>query len=492
MAVFLTVSLALLLNAASVFSLAQVPQAANSQNPSSPSAEIQKIERSLKENRPQDAQADAQGWVAMQPNDPLAWTYLGMANARLQAIPQAIDAFERAISLAPADARPYLNLALLYAETNQLDKSIALYQTGLALDNRNSMAYYNYGKLLMLRNRAAEASEALKRSVAINPQNMAARSALVEALLRANQRDEARSQVRSLLESDTTPIPAMVSLGSIFIRAGELGEAQTVLNRALSRNPNLAPAYVALSKLYIALRDYTKAIDSARQAVTLAPTSLEAHLALAEAWISAKDHPQALDYLLKVQSQFQDSAAFQYTLGIAQFGAHRPQQAIACFKKAIRRDPRLDVAHFLLGNAFLYTGDLDEAEKSLRTAIALNPNPVLYYNCLARVYEQKGEAFKDAALETTKEVLALDPKDVEARERLDRWSKAESDLPRARALLEQLVHDSPSDISAHQLLADVYYRLNLRQEGDREQQAIRKLEGEAQPPRRSAHEPGSP
>jgi tetratricopeptide (TPR) repeat protein len=272
----------------------------------------------------------------------------------------------------------------------------------------------------------------------------------------------------------------LVSLGALLVRGGELEQAENVLNRALSRDPNLPAVHLALSRLYLGLRDYPKSISAARQAVTLAPKSLEAHLALAEALITAKQHVQALDHLLKVQLQFQDSAAFQYTLGIAQFGVHRYQQAIACFKKAVRRDPKLDLAHFLLGNASLSTGDLEQAENSLKAAIALNPKNVLYYNYLARVYEQKGGEFKATAVETTRQALALDPKDIESRERLAKWAKEEGDLPQARSLLEEVIRDSPSYISARVLLASVYYRLNLRREGDEQQEAVRKLEAEAQ------------
>jgi tetratricopeptide (TPR) repeat protein len=480
--------LSLLLGLISPPGLAQAPQPGSSDQSTLPAAEMQAMEKALREGRFRDAQAKAQDRLANHPNDALAWTYLGVANVRLQQIPAAVEAFEKAISFAPEDSRPYLNLALLYAATDQLDKATTYYQKGLALDDHNVTAHYNYGKLLLAKGRLPEATEALKRAVQISPKDAEIRIALVEALLRSRQADEARSQVQSLLQPDTTPALALVSLGALLLRAGELGQAQTVLNRALLRDPNSPAVHLVFSRLHIALRDYPKAISAAQQAVGLAPKSLEAHLALAEAFISAKQQVQALNHLLEVQLQFQDSAAFQYTLGIAQFGAHRYQQAIACFKKAVRRDPKLDLAHFLLGSACLSTGDLEIAENSFKTAITLNPKNVLYYNYLARVYEQKGGEFKTAATETTRQALALDPKDVESRERLAKWAKEDGDLPQARSILEEVIRDSPSYISARVLLASVYYRLNLRREGDEQQEAVRKLEAEAQ--KRDRRPPG--
>ena len=46
--------------------------------------------------------------------------------------------------------------------------------------------------------------------------------------------------------------------------------------------------------------------------------------------------------------------------------------------------------------------------------------------------------------------------------------------------MEEVVRDDPSFISARVLLANVYYRLKLRGEGNEQQQAVRNLEAQAQ------------
>jgi cytochrome c-type biogenesis protein CcmH/NrfG len=134
----------------------------------------------------------------------------------------------------------------------------------------------------------------------------------------------------------------------------------------------------------------------------------------------------------------------------------------------------------LLGQSSLNAGELDEAEANLKAAIRLKPKNTIYYNYLAQVYEQKGSSFHWAALDITRKVLALDPKDIESRERLAKWAKEEGDLQRARSLLEAVVAEAPTEIPARVLLASVYYRLNLREEGDEQTQAVRVLEAEAQ------------
>jgi tetratricopeptide (TPR) repeat protein len=451
------------------------------------SAALGHIASDLEAGRFLEAESKSRALVKSQPNNVLAWTYLGMASVRLGQAQQGIQAYERAIALNPKDTRLYFDVALLYASKNDLGMAIDRYQKGLSLEDRNGTAYYNYGRLLTSQGRFPEAIAALNRAVEINPIDTEARTALVEVLLLAKQRREAADQVRVFLETSRVPARALVSLGALLGRSGEAELAKTVLTRALSISPDSSEAHVELSKVCLALNQYPSAVRAAKRAVELNPASLETNLALAETFISGRRDPEAVELLSKVQSRFEHSAAFQYTLGVAEYRAGRHQPAIAALKKAVQLDPGLDLAHFLLGQISLTAGELEQAEASFKAAVSLRPKSVLYCNYLARVYEQQGSQFHQAAVELTKRALALDPKDVDSKERLAKWAKEEGDLPRARALLEQVVAEAPGQISARVLLASVYYRLNLRKEGDEQQKVIRSLEAEAQKQPRPAN-----
>ena len=76
--------------------------------------------------------------------------------------------------------------------------------------------------------------------------------------------------------------------------------------------------------------------------------------------------------------------------------------------------------------------------------------------------------------------LFRDSADVDARHRLAKWAMEDGDLARARSLLEAVVRDAPSFGPARVLLAKVYYRLNLRQQGREQEQVAKRLEAESQ------------
>jgi tetratricopeptide (TPR) repeat protein len=438
---------------------------------------IEEVEADLRQGRFDAALTKARALTQAEPRNALAFTFLGMASLHLNQLDQARSAFERSIQLDAADPRPHLNLALLYASGNQLDKAIHSYQQGLALDHRNPTAHYNLGRLLLTSGRFVEAAKALEESLQLRGGDAEARIALVEALLGAGQRDHARSQAELCLQS-SLPAEMVMRLGAALVRGNETALAETALERARTAAPNSPAVYIELSRLRSTLKQHEGAVLAARHAVKLAPQALEGYLALAEALIGGKRHLEAVDTLSEVQSQFQSSASFHYTLGVAQSGAHLPQPAIESLERAVNLDPRYDVAQFLLGIAYYRVGNLEKAERAFLAATALNSRNATYFTYLARLYEQKGPQYETQARQATLRAVALDPNEAESNLRLAKWAIAEEDLARARSILEVVVAGHPQVITARVLLAKVYSRLKLTDEAGQQQRVIETLEAE--------------
>jgi tetratricopeptide (TPR) repeat protein len=55
---------------------------------------------------------------------------------------------------------------------------------------------------------------------------------------------------------------------------------------------------------------------------------------------------------------------------------------------------------------------------------------------------------------------------------------AEGKLDRARTVLEDLLKQSPQFLEAHVSLAQVYYRLKRKEDGDREREIVQRLKAE--------------
>ncbi len=102
-----------------------------------------------------------------------------------------------------------------------------------------------------------------------------------------------------------------------------------------------------------------------------------------------------------------------YFSGLAAHDAGEFPEAIACFEKALSRDPKHDWSWLLLGHAWSVLGRDDKAEGCFHACIALQPERFMgYYNRGLCHYRKK--QYAEAAADFTK-VLALEPELRKAR-----------------------------------------------------------------------------
>jgi Flp pilus assembly protein TadD len=96
----------------------------------------------------------------------------------------------------------------------------------------------------------------------------------------------------------------------------------------------------------------------------------------------------------KVAVALQPDSPFAHNqLGIAWRAMHNWGEAEASARRAIelgKKYPKYAGAHAGLGNVMLDKGDLDGAEASYRTAIAIDPDSPIYYN-MGLVYDRRGD-----------------------------------------------------------------------------------------------------
>jgi len=112
--------------------------------------------------------------LKIQPSYPKATENLGLCFEALQEIPNAIDAYERAIQLekdgkTPPSEDPYVEYALLLAKQADLAKSIDLLREGLRRNPRSTRANFELGRVLFKADQIAEAEPFLLASSKLDP-----------------------------------------------------------------------------------------------------------------------------------------------------------------------------------------------------------------------------------------------------------------------------------------------------------------------------------
>jgi len=219
-----------------------------------------------------------------------------------------------------------------------------------------------------------------------------------------------------------------------------LGDQQAV-DKLLKQHPAAA---AAISDLYVAAEDWERAIAEYRKAITDQP---------ADGALSAK------------------LALSHNNLGVALSRKGQWDEAIACFREAIKVNPKNAVAHINLGFALSRKGQLDEAIPCCRKAIELDPKDGRAHLMLGQALLGKrryGEA-RDASARALELLPQNDPSRTAASRQVqtcERLLTIEARLPRLlngedkpadnaeRLDFAQLAHDHKHFAAAARLWAE--------------------------------------
>jgi predicted Zn-dependent protease len=159
------------------------------------------------------------------------------------------------------------------------------------------------------------------------------------------------------------------------------------------------------------------------------------------------------------------------------------------FERAIQLNPKLPTLRAWYGRTWLRLGEIENARKAFEGELEINPADFesnLYLGVLLR---KDGKL--DEALAHLRRASQARPKDAGVRYLIGSVFMATGKIAEAQQLLEAVVKEVPDFVEAHVLLARAYYRLNRKEDGDRHQAIIQKLNAERQAKQPGAQEAGT-
>jgi cytochrome c-type biogenesis protein CcmH/NrfG len=250
------------------------------------------------------------------------------------------------------------------------------------------------------------------------------------------------------------------------------------LQDTVKRYEESPEAHAGLGKLLLDRNELEEAVRELGRAAQLSPDTPAYSLGLAEALLLWKHYTPALQFLEAVRPKFGTLPDFRYKRGLAFYGLYRYPEALVEFEALVKERPRADLVWFFLGNTWLATGKLENAETSYRQAIALNQHNASYYAALGLLLRQSEENRLPEAIETLRRALTLDPSDYQSQKELALCYERSGNMNGAETLLEQVAREHPHFSEAHVALARVYYKLHKKPEGEREKEVVAQLEAE--------------
>jgi tetratricopeptide (TPR) repeat protein len=287
--------------------------------------------------------------------------------------------------------------------------------------------------------------------------------------------DEALASLNEISKSNPAAKNLAHEFGVVYYRKGDYLNAVTSLQRAIAENPNDAEATQLTGLALYLSQKPAEAIPYLEKVQSWFPSAnVDAAYILGVAYIQTKNYANARAAFAKMFQVPPDSAAaYLFTARLLlryDFGPIAEEYG----KKAVELDPKLPLAHQLLGELYLYQSKIPEASAQLQQELAINPcNPVAYYK-LADAYSRIQKF--DEAEKLLQRSIWLDSTSTGPYILMGKVlaKKGETELA-VRSLQRALAMD-PTNPVAHHLLGQAYRDLGRSEDAERELKLAAQLE----------------
>ena len=316
------------------------------------------------------------------------YAHLGAAYIGLKAYPEAIDALQNAIALDADLVDAHYNLGYAYVEQGHYDQAIPHLERAIAIAPNLKRAHYNLAR-------------AYRESG-----NLEAATHAVTETLRLDANYQRAHELANLIKQ------AHYNKGITYLNDERYSEAITAFQNAITLDPDFTTAHYNLGLTYLKMETYSRAVDALQKTITLDRSYKAAHHTLALAYLGQQELGKAREAArdaLKLDVNYQPARSLleaidpsftppetqsatppereqpiqqqsvakprqetHYELGIAYRDSKMHTEAIAEFRKAIDMDPDFAVAYMGLGEVYLETGRLDDAETAANAALRID------------------------------------------------------------------------------------------------------------------------
>ena len=318
------------------------------------------------------------------------YAHLGAAYIRLKAYQEAIDALQNAIALDADLVDAHYHLGYAYVEQGHYDQAIPHLERAIAIAPNLKRAHYNLAR-------------AYRESG-----NLEAATHAVTETLRLDSNYQRAHELANLIKQ------AHYNRGITYLNDERYSEAITAFQNAITLDPDFTTAHYNLGLTYLKMETYSRAVDALQKTITLDRSYKAAHHALALAYLGQQELGKAREAArdaLKLDANYQPARSLleaidptftppesqtptpsepeqpahqqidvkpkqetHYELGIAYKDAKMYTEAIVEFQKAIDLEANFVSAHTGLGEIYLETGRLDDAENAANTALRIDAN----------------------------------------------------------------------------------------------------------------------
>src|SRR5947207_1634861 len=311
----------------------------------------------------------------------------------------------------------------------------------------------------------------------------------------------AQSAVTESAQSTSDPASREFSRSRQLIQQGKYDEAISELQRMSSSRPGMKGLSHELGVAYYKKADYQRAIDllthalredvadsEATQLLGLSyylsgkpgeaiprlekvqgwfpRANVDASYILGQCYIQTKDYPHARQAFAKMFDLPADSAASYLLTARMLFRQEFEPVAREYAQEAIALDPKLPLAHFLLGEIHLFQSQVPEAIAHFQQELAIDPGNAATYYKLADAYSRV-QKFDDSERLLQRSIW-LDPTSTGPYILMGKVLEKKGEPELAVRALQRAASMDPNNAITHHLLGQAYRDLGKNEDAERE------------------------
>jgi len=311
-----------------------------------------------------------------------------------------------------------------------------------------------------------------------SPTNTSDQFTHARQLLQQGKYDEAIAELQQLASSQPEPKGLAHELGTAYYRKGDYVHAIDSLKQALQADPADSEATQLIGLSYYLIGKPADAVPYLEKVQTWYPrANVDASYILGQCYIQTKDYAHARQAFAKMFDLAPDSAGSYLLTARMLFRQEFEPVALEYAQKAIALDPRLPLAHQLVGEIHLFESQIPDAVSDFRAELALNPaHPETYYK-LADAYSRI-QKFDDAE-KLLQRSIWLDPTATGPYVLMGKVLEKKGEPELAVRALRHAAAMDPNNAITHHLLGQAYRDLGNTEEAERELKLAGQLEGAA-------------
>jgi tetratricopeptide (TPR) repeat protein len=287
--------------------------------------------------------------------------------------------------------------------------------------------------------------------------------------------DGAIAELQALEASKPNTKGLALELGVAYYKKSDFPNAIRYLKQASAEDPTSGEATQLLGLSYYLGGHPGDAIPLLERVQGWFPrANIDASYILGICYIQTKDYPNARKAFAKMFEVPQDSAASYLFSARMLLRQEFDPIAEEYAQRAVALDPKLPLAHFLLGELYLYKSRIPEAITEFQKELAINPADAPTYYKLADAYSRIQKY--DDAQRLLQRSIWLDATSTGPFILMGKVLDKKGEYELAVRSLQRAVNMDPNNPVTHHLLGETYRDMGKKDEADSELRLAEQLQ----------------